>query len=84
MRVAIKANPSQNVVEEKPGTGGQIVIMRGRYDAVPNVVGSHDSGYCTAVLLTLALELSNIISNSPCGLLPSVQRNRVYEEINST
>ena len=84
MRVAIEANPSRNVVAEKPGTGGQIVILRGRYEAVPNVVGSRDNGSCTAVLLTLALELSNTISNSPCDLLPSVKRNRVCEEVSCT
>ena len=27
--VEIEANPSRNMVSEKPGTGGQIVILRG-------------------------------------------------------
>ena len=56
--VAVEANPSQNVVAEKPGPGDQIVILGGHYDTVPNVSGAHDNASGTAVLLTLAQELS--------------------------
>ena len=58
VRVAIEVNPSQNVVAERPGTGERIVILGGHYDTVPNVVGAHDNGSGTAILLTLAQELS--------------------------
>ncbi len=56
-------NPSQNVIAEKPGaeTPGQgtgIVILGAHYDTVPGIAGATDNASGTAVLLTLARELS--------------------------
>ena len=56
--VAVEANPSRNVVAEKPGSGERIVILGGHYDTVPNVAGANDNASGTAVLLTMAQELS--------------------------
>ena len=56
--LAVEANPSWNVVAEKPGSGRRIVILGGHYDTVPDVAGANDNASGTAVLLTLAQQLS--------------------------
>ena len=49
---------SSNVVAEKPGSSGEVVVLGGHYDTVANVSGANDNASGTAVLLTLAGELA--------------------------
>ncbi|MBI4298784.1 MAG: M20/M25/M40 family metallo-hydrolase [Chloroflexi bacterium] len=56
--VKTEKGPSQNVIAEKPGSGDKVVVLGGHYDTVPNVPGANDNASGTAVLLTLAQELS--------------------------
>ena len=51
-------NPSRNVIAEQPGQGTGVVILGAHYDTVPGIVGATDNASGTAVLLTLARELS--------------------------
>ena len=53
------AEQSRNVVVEKPGTGGGVVIVGGHYDTVPDVDGANDNASGIAAVLTLAEELSD-------------------------
>ena len=53
------AEQSRNVVVEKPGTGGGVVIVGGHYDTVPDVDGANDNASGTAAVLTLAKELAD-------------------------
>jgi aminopeptidase YwaD len=46
--------PSRNVVAEKPGTGGKVVVLGAHYDTVANVPGANDNASGTAVLLAVA------------------------------
>ena len=56
--VTTEESPSQNVVAVKPGSGEAVVVLGGHYDTVPDVPGANDNASGTAVLLTLAQELS--------------------------
>ena len=49
---------SRNVVAEMRGPGDEVVVLGGHYDTVPNISGANDNASGTAVLLTLAEELS--------------------------
>jgi len=51
-------SPSQNVIAEKPGQGAGVVILGAHYDTVPDIAGATDNASGTAVLLTMARELS--------------------------
>ena len=53
------AEQSRNVVVEKPGTGGGVVIVGGHYDTVPDVDGANDNASGIAAVLTLAEELAD-------------------------
>ena len=59
--VAIEASTSQNVIAEKPGTGGdgRVVVLGGHYDTVPDVPGANDNGSGIAALMTLAKEVAD-------------------------
>ena len=58
--VIIETRDSQNVVAEKTGTGssGEIVVLGGHYDTVPDIPGANDNGSGTATLMTVAKEAS--------------------------
>lgn len=56
--VATEEHESRNVVAEKPGAGGDVVVLGGHYDTVPNIVGANDNASGPAVLLTIAEKLS--------------------------
>jgi len=49
---------SSNVVAERPGAGGGVVILTGHYDTAPFIQGAADNASGTAVLLALARSLS--------------------------
>ena len=49
---------SRNVVAEKPGLGEDVVVLGAHFDTVPNISGANDNASGTAVLLTVAGELS--------------------------
>ena len=59
--VTLEESPEQsrNVVVEKPGTGGGVVIVGGHYDTVPGVDGANDNASGIAAVLTLAEELAD-------------------------
>ncbi len=48
---------SQNVIAEKPGASGPIVVVSAHYDSVPGTQGASDNASGTAIVLTLAEEL---------------------------
>ncbi len=48
---------SQNVIAEKPGAPGPIVVVSAHYDSVPDTQGASDNASGTAIVLTLAEEL---------------------------
>ena len=50
--------PSRNVIAEKPGGKGKVVVLGGHYDTVPEIAGANDNSSGTAVLLTLAGQLA--------------------------
>ena len=52
---------SRNVVAEKPGTdpNGQVIVLGGHYDTVPDVPGANDNGSGIATLLTVAREVAD-------------------------
>ena len=52
--------PSQNVIAEKKGSGGAVVVLGGHYDTVPGVSGANDNASGTAVLLAIAESLSEV------------------------
>ena len=58
LKLHYSQNPSQNVIAEKPGPGAGVVILGAHYDTVPGIAGANDNASGTAVLLTLARELS--------------------------
>ena len=58
LKLHYSQNPSQNVIAEKPGPGAVVVILGAHYDTVPGIAGANDNASGTAVLLTLARELS--------------------------
>ena len=58
LKLHYSQNPSQNVIAEKPGPGAWVVILGAHYDTVPGIAGANDNASGTAVLLTLARELS--------------------------
>ncbi len=58
LKLHFSQNPSQNVIAEKPGRGTGVVILGAHYDTVPGIAGATDNASGTAVLLTLARELS--------------------------
>ena len=58
LRLRFQQNPSRNVIAEKPGPGSGVVILGAHYDTVPGIAGANDNASGTAVLLTLARELS--------------------------
>ena len=58
LKLHYSQNPSQNVIAEKPGQGTGVVILGAHYDTVPGIAGATDNASGTAVLLTLARELS--------------------------
>ena len=57
-KLDFRQNPSRNVIAEKPGQGAGVVILGAHYDTVPHIAGANDNGSGTAVLLTMARELS--------------------------
>ena len=58
LRLIFDRNPSQNVIAEQEGDGAGVVVLGAHYDTVPDVPGANDNASGTAVLLTLARELS--------------------------
>ena len=63
LKLNYSQNPSQNIIAEKPaaeksGEGAWVVILGAHYDTVAGVAGANDNASGTAVLLTLARELS--------------------------
>ena len=58
LKLHYSQSPSQNVIAEKPGQGTGVVILGAHYDTVPGIAGATDNASGTAVLLTLARELS--------------------------
>ncbi len=56
----LKDRPSQNVIAEKKGSGGAVVVLGGHYDTVPGVSGANDNASGTAVLLAIAESLSEV------------------------
>jgi len=58
LKLHFSQNPSQNVIAEKPGQGTGVVILGAHYDTVPDIAGANDNASGTAVLLTMARELS--------------------------
>jgi len=56
--VEAESRPSQNVIAEKPGEGARVVVLGAHYDTVADVPGANDNASGTAVLLTLAQQLS--------------------------
>ena len=60
VRVTVEAevHDSRNLIAEKPGPGNDVVVLGGHYDTVPNISGANDNSSGTAVLLTIAQELS--------------------------
>lgn len=56
--VEAENRPSQNVIAEKPGEGARVVVLGAHYDTVADVPGANDNASGTAVLLTLAQQLS--------------------------
>ena len=58
LAVKTEKRVSRNVVAEKPGPGDDVVVLGGHYDTVPGISGANDNGSGTAVLLTVAGELS--------------------------
>ena len=56
----LKDLPSQNVIAEKKGSGGAVVVLGGHYDTVPGVSGANDNASGTAVLLAIAESLSEV------------------------
>ena len=56
----LKDLPSQNVIAEKKGFGGAVVVLGGHYDTVPGVSGANDNASGTAVLLAIAESLSEV------------------------
>ena len=51
-------DPSQNIIAVKPEQGAGVVILGAHYDTVPGIAGANDNASGTAVLLTMARELS--------------------------
>ena len=60
LAVVIEMHATQNVVAEAAGTESRdnVIAFGAHYDTVPNVVGASDNASGTAVLLTLARQLS--------------------------
>ena len=58
LRLRFEQNPSRNVIAERPGPGSGVVILGAHYDTVPGIAGANDNASGTAILLTLARELS--------------------------
>jgi aminopeptidase YwaD len=56
--VKLEMLSSQNVIAEKSGPGDAVVVLGAHYDTVPNISGASDNASGTAVLLTVAGELS--------------------------
>jgi aminopeptidase YwaD len=56
--LVVEETPSRNVIAEKPGTGDEVVIIGAHYDTVRNISGANDNASGTAVILTIARELS--------------------------
>ena len=50
--------PSRNVIAEKPGGEGKVVVLGGHYDTVAEIAGANDNSSGTAVLLTVAGQLA--------------------------
>ena len=50
--------PSQNVIAEKPGSAGRVVVLGAHYDTVPDSPGANDNGSGLATVLTVASELA--------------------------
>ena len=57
--VTTEEHESRNVVAIKPGPGSDVVVLGGHYDTVPNIAAANDNASGTAVLLTIAEQLSN-------------------------
>ena len=58
LKLHYSQNLSQNVVAEKLGQGDGVVILGAHYDTIPDIAGATDNASGTAVLLTMARELS--------------------------
>ena len=56
--VKTEERASRNVVAEKQGRGEDVVVLGAHFDTVPNISGANDNASGTAVLLTVAGELS--------------------------
>ena len=54
INLSLESLLSQNVVADKKGPGGAVVVLGGHYDTVPDISGANDNASGTAVLLTIA------------------------------
>ena len=52
--------PSRSVIAEMPGGDGDVVVLGGHYDTVPETDGANDNSSGIAVLLTLAERLAEL------------------------